>query len=84
MWIMGTLDHVDCVDYGFSLLWRICGLRTQRNLGILYTVDCGDYVGYGNWTMWTIDRVDYGYFAPCALCGIMGILDHVDYGYSGL
>ena len=83
---MGTLNHVDCVDYGYSGLWRLCGLWIQW---IMYTVDCRDFVDYVLWTMWIMDTMDYSLQGLCiqwiaGIMWIMGTLDHVDYGYSGL
>ena len=38
--IMGTLDHVDCVDYG--IIW------------ILWIMDTVDYGYSGLWVLWTL------------------------------
>ena len=59
--IMSTLDHLDCVDYGYSGLW------IQWIMGTLDHVDCVDYGYSGLWVLWTMwivwimDTVDYGY-----------------------
>ena len=80
MWITGTLDHVDCVDYGYSGLWVLW------IMWIMDTVDCGD----STWIM-DICGLLYQYSGLLRLCGlwIQWIMytvdcgDYVDYGYFG-
>ena len=45
-WIMGTLDHVDCVDYG--IIW------------IPWIMDTVDYGYNGLWIQWIMGTLDPG------------------------
>ena len=55
-WIMGTLDHVDCVHYGYREIW-IPWIMDTVDYG--YFGPCGLCGLWVLWIMW-IDTMHYG------------------------